>query len=52
MEALEQEVADPAFYQQDASDVTTKLQALEQTQQALDAAMERWMSLEAMANGE
>jgi ATP-binding cassette subfamily F protein uup len=52
VEALEQEAADPAFYQQDASDVTTKLQALEQTQQALDAAMERWMSLEAMANGE
>ncbi|WP_420706097.1 hypothetical protein [Halomonas sp. G11] len=52
VEALEQEAADPAFYQQDASDVTAKLKALEQTQQALDAAMERWMALEAMANGE
>ncbi|QNI03413.1 ATP-binding cassette domain-containing protein [Halomonas sp. SH5A2] len=52
VEALEQEAANPTFYQQDASDVSAKLQALEQTQQALDAAMERWMALEAMANGE
>ncbi|WP_339118632.1 ATP-binding cassette domain-containing protein [Halomonas sp. BMC6] len=52
IEALEQEVGDPAFYQQEATVVTAKLQALEKVQQALDAAMERWMELEAMANGE
>ncbi|SJN15026.1 COG0488: ATPase components of ABC transporters with duplicated ATPase domains [Halomonas citrativorans] len=52
VEALEQVVGEPAFYQQEASAVTAKLQALEHAQQALEAAMERWMELEAMANGE
>ncbi|MGM0544763.1 MAG: ATP-binding cassette domain-containing protein [Pseudomonadota bacterium] len=52
VEALEKEAGDPAFYQQEASVVTAKLQALEQAQEALEAAMERWMALEAMANGE
>ncbi|MGO2880462.1 MAG: ATP-binding cassette domain-containing protein [Halomonas sp.] len=52
VEALEQVVGDPAFYQQEASAVTAKLQELEHAQQALEAAMERWMELEAMANGE
>jgi len=52
IETLEQEVGDPAFYQQDASVVTARLQALENVQQSLEAAMERWMELEAMANGE
>ncbi|SBR47854.1 ATP-binding cassette domain-containing protein [Halomonas sp. HL-93] len=52
VEALEQEAADPAFYQQEASAVTAKLQALEQAQEALEVAMERWMALEAMASGE
>ncbi|MGP9679727.1 ATP-binding cassette domain-containing protein [Halomonas sp. AOP27-A1-41] len=51
VEALEQVVGDPAFYQQEASAVTAKLQELEHAQQALEAAMERWMELEAMANG-
>ncbi|MFO8175684.1 MAG: hypothetical protein R6T96_15470 [Longimicrobiales bacterium] len=50
--ALEQEVGDPAFYQQEASVVTARLQALENVQHSLEAAMERWMELEAMANGE
>ena len=50
--ALEKEAGDPAFYQQEASVVTARLQALEQAQEALEAAMERWMALEAMANGE
>jgi len=45
-------VGDPAFYQQEATAVTAKLQALEKVQQALEVAMERWMELEAMANGE
>ncbi|MGM0615957.1 MAG: ATP-binding cassette domain-containing protein [Pseudomonadota bacterium] len=52
IEALEQEVGDPAFYQQEASVVTARLQALENVQHSLEAAMERWMELEAMANGE
>ena len=52
VEALEKEIGDPAFYQQEATAVTAKLQSLEKAQQALDSAMERWMELEAMANGE
>ncbi|PCF95833.1 ATP-binding cassette domain-containing protein [Vreelandella nigrificans] len=52
IEALEQEIGDPAFYQQEASKVTAKLQQLEGVQQRLEVAMERWMELEAMANGE
>nr|WP_301282011.1 ATP-binding cassette domain-containing protein [Halomonas sp. 707B3] len=52
VETLEQEIGDPAFYQQEATAVTAKLQALENVQQALEGAMERWMELEAMANGE
>lgn len=52
VEALEKEAGDPAFYQQESTVVTARLQALEQAQEALEAAMERWMALEAMANGE
>ena len=52
VETLEQGIGDPAFYQQEATAVTAKLQALEKVQQALEVAMERWMELEAMANGE
>ena len=52
VEALEREIGDPAFYQQDADAVTAKLQALEKVQKALEVAMERWMELEAMAAGE
>lgn len=52
IEGLEQEVGDPAFYQQEASTVTAKLHTLERVQQSLETAMERWMELEAMANGD
>ncbi|WIX34346.1 ATP-binding cassette domain-containing protein [Salinicola sp. JS01] len=59
IEALETRVAefetrmsDPTFYQQESSQVTATLEALAQTQAELDAAMERWMALEAMAEGE
>ncbi|WP_249977693.1 ATP-binding cassette domain-containing protein [Vreelandella olivaria] len=52
VETLEQEMGDPAFYQQEAGVVTSRLQALEKVQKTLDEAMERWMELEAMANGE
>lgn len=52
VETLEQEVGDPGFYQQEATAVTARLQALEKAQQSLETSMERWMELEAMANGE
>ncbi len=59
IESLEAEVAefesrvgDPGFYQQDADGVTATLQALNDKQAELEAAMERWMELEAMAAGE
>ncbi|MGM0537189.1 MAG: ATP-binding cassette domain-containing protein [Pseudomonadota bacterium] len=49
---FEKAVGDPAFYQQDAETVSTTLQSLNDTQAELEAAMERWMELEAMAAGE
>ncbi|AXY41017.1 ATP-binding cassette domain-containing protein [Halomonas sp. JS92-SW72] len=50
--AFEAKVGDPAFYQQDAATVTATLEALGARQAELDAAMERWMELEALAAGE
>ncbi|WP_089715157.1 ATP-binding cassette domain-containing protein [Halomonas daqiaonensis] len=50
--AYEAQVGDPAFYQQDADTVSATLQSLNDTQAELEAAMERWMELEAMAAGE
>jgi ATP-binding cassette subfamily F protein uup len=59
IERLEAEVAeyearvgDPAFYQQEAGVVSEVLQAMGDKQAELDAAMERWMELEALAAGE
>nr|WP_255762972.1 ATP-binding cassette domain-containing protein [Halomonas desiderata] len=59
IERLEAEVAeyearvgDPAFYQQEAGVVSEVLQAMSDKQAELDAAMERWMELEALAAGE
>ncbi|RAH39526.1 ATP-binding cassette domain-containing protein [Halomonas sp. SL1] len=49
---FEEQVGDPAFYQQDSETVTATLQALNDRQEALETAMERWMELEAMAAGE
>ncbi|WP_069385133.1 ATP-binding cassette domain-containing protein [Halomonas caseinilytica] len=49
---FERQVGDPAFYQQDPDTVTATLQALNDKQAELDAAMERWMELEAMVAGE
>ncbi len=49
---LEATVGDPGFYQQDADTVASMLAALGERQAELDAAMERWMELEAMASGE
>ncbi|SFT75225.1 ATP-binding cassette domain-containing protein [Halomonas saccharevitans] len=50
--AFEEQVGAPSFYQQEAETVAATLQSLHDTQAALDAAMERWMELEAMAAGE
>jgi len=50
--AFEEQVGSPSFYQQEAETVAATLQSLHDTQAALDAAMERWMELEAMAAGE
>ncbi|WP_280546428.1 MULTISPECIES: ATP-binding cassette domain-containing protein [unclassified Halomonas] len=50
--AFEARVGDPAFYQQEAETVSATLQSLNDTQATLEAAMERWMELEAMAAGE
>ncbi|CAM4223290.1 ATP-binding cassette domain-containing protein [Vreelandella rituensis] len=52
IQAMEQNIADPAFYQQDSETVTITLQKLSESQNALEAVMERWMELEAMAAGE
>ena len=49
---LEAEVGDPAFYQQDSGSINERLGVLQATQERLEAAMERWMELEAMASGE
>ncbi len=43
---LEAEIGKADFYQQDHAIVEQKLAALTDTQQALEAAMERWMALE------
>ncbi|QEA40382.1 ATP-binding cassette domain-containing protein [Pistricoccus aurantiacus] len=50
--AFEATVGDAGFYQQESAKVTATLAALEAKQAELDAAMERWMELEAMAAGE
>ncbi|SDM21439.1 ATP-binding cassette, subfamily F, uup [Modicisalibacter muralis] len=49
---FEARVGDPGFYQQDSDKVTRTLEAMSNKQAELDAAMERWMELEAMAAGE
>ncbi|WP_372613463.1 ATP-binding cassette domain-containing protein [Halomonas sp.] len=50
--AFEQAMGDPAFYQQDAKRVAATIEALNERQAELEAAMERWMALEAMASGD
>ncbi|WP_227370804.1 ATP-binding cassette domain-containing protein [Halomonas sp. M20] len=50
--AFEAQVGDPGFYQQEGDDVTRVLEALAAKQAELDAAMERWMELEAQASGD
>ena len=51
LEELQQQISDPAFYQQ-SHDATAKVLAdVEQKQQELDVAMERWAELEELAGG-
>ncbi|MCC5882395.1 MAG: ATP-binding cassette domain-containing protein [Halomonas sp.] len=50
--ALETQIGAPAFYQQEAEVVADMLKAMGEKQAELDATMERWMELEAMAAGE
>ncbi|OLO06501.1 ABC transporter ATP-binding protein [Salinicola sp. MH3R3-1] len=59
IESLESQIATyesqmgaPDFYQQDSETVAAAIDALSETQAKLDRAMERWMELEAMAEGE
>ena len=49
---LEAEAGRPDFYQQPSGVVSERLALLQDTQERLDAVMERWMELEAMAAGE
>ena len=44
-EQLQQEAADPAFYQQDQAVVSDKLQQLADVDQRLAAAYDRWVEL-------
>lgn len=48
----ERQVSDPDFYQRESVEVTATLEAMAARQHELDAAMERWMELEALAAGE
>jgi len=59
IESLESQIAGhetrmgaPDFYQQDSETVSAAIDALSETQAKLDRAMERWMELEAMAEGD
>ena len=49
---FEAQVGDSAFYQQESEAIAEALQAMGDKQAELDAAMERWMELEALAAGE
>lgn len=51
VEALQEETSAADFYQQDHELVTNKLQALAEEEEKLEALMERWVELEAMAEG-
>ncbi len=52
LDALQAETSDAAFYQQETSHVTARLQALQDQEAAVERLMERWMELEAMQQGE
>ncbi|WP_207063143.1 ATP-binding cassette domain-containing protein [Motiliproteus sp. SC1-56] len=49
--ALQEETAAADFYQQDHAQVAARLEALQASEAALEAAMERWVELEALQEG-
>lgn len=52
LEELHEMTSDNNFYQQDQAKVAEMLDKLQQTEQELEAAMDRWVELEAMQEGE
>jgi len=52
LEELHEMTSDNNFYQQDQAKVAETLDKLQQTEEALEAAMDRWVELEAMQEGE
>ncbi|MFY0656748.1 MAG: ATP-binding cassette domain-containing protein [Neptunomonas phycophila] len=51
LEALQSEMADPAFYEQDHAKVAEKVAQLSEQEAILERLMERWVELEAMQEG-
>jgi ABC transport system ATP-binding/permease protein len=52
LQAFNQLMSDPDFYQQDADEITRVQQQVKETQDELDAAFERWEALEAKQQAE
>ncbi len=52
IESIEAEMGDPAFYSQDQDKIQAALDRHEKLKSNLDEYYERWLELEAMANGE
>ncbi len=50
-ETLQQQMADPAFYQNGGDEVATATERFKEIEQQLEAAYERWEALEEMENG-
>ena len=52
MEARQAAVSDPDFFSRDRAEAEAALGSLAQLQATLEARIERWMELEALATGE